>query len=56
MLLITEGADVNIPDSDGDTPLVSAMDNQMWDVSELLIQKDADIQIKSKNLAWYVYL
>ena len=30
MLLINHNADVNIPDADGDTPLVSALDNQLY--------------------------
>ena len=47
MLLIQAGANVNIPDSDGDTPLVSALDNQLWGVGELLVAKGAAVTVSS---------
>jgi ankyrin repeat protein len=51
LLLIDFGCDVTIGDSDGDTPLTSALDNQMYDVAALLVSKGADVSIRSKNLA-----
>ena len=47
VLLIQAGANVNIPDSDGDTPLVSALDNQLWGVGELLVAKGAAVTVSS---------
>jgi uncharacterized protein len=54
LLLIESGADVNIPDSDGDTPLVSAMDNQLWDVAECLISKGANITVSQSIIVMTV--
>jgi ankyrin repeat protein len=43
--------DVNICDAEGDTPLITALENDMLKVADMLIFAGADVQIKSKSIA-----
>ncbi|RKK66726.1 hypothetical protein BFJ69_g15146 [Fusarium oxysporum] len=48
-LLLDKGADVNIPDKDGWTPVFSASWNGYVEVVKLLLDKGADVNIPDKN-------
>ena len=50
-LLEIDGINVNTFDSAGDTPLISAMENELLSVAERLIAAGADVQVNSKSLA-----
>uniref|UniRef100_W5MM82 Fibronectin type III and ankyrin repeat domains 1 n=1 Tax=Lepisosteus oculatus TaxID=7918 RepID=W5MM82_LEPOC len=47
-LLISAGADVNVKDKDGKTPLMVAALNNHEDLVQLLLEKGADCQIKNE--------
>lgn len=51
--LIQKGADINIQDSDGNTPLFWAYGTQNHNAVEILKKAGADINIKNKNGASY---
>ena len=51
MRLLQAGASVNIPDVDGDTPLVCALENDLTDVAAACIAKGSKVDVESKNLA-----
>lgn len=42
--LLRHGADINLPDPDGVTPLILALMNIHWDMARALIQAGADVQ------------
>ena len=50
-LLSIEGVDVNICNADGETPLVTALENDMLKVAHELISMGADVGFKSKSVA-----
>ncbi len=47
--LINAGADINIIDSDGDTPLIYAVQRESVDIVRLLIDAGADINATNRN-------
>jgi len=47
--LIKRGANVNIKDKDGKTPLHIAVENNYEDIVKVLIQNNADVNIKDNN-------
>ena len=47
--LLEQGADINLADNDGWTPLYVACRNNSKDVAKLLIEHKADIGCKNKN-------
>jgi len=49
LLLMSSGAQVNVSDSDGITPLHMAVDQAQKDLIELLIQKGADVNARSND-------
>ena len=42
-VLLDAGADINLPDPDGMTPLISALLNVHWDAAQFLIGRGADV-------------
>ncbi len=46
---ISKGADVNIKNKDGKTPLHIAVENNYEDIVKLLLQKNADVNAKDNN-------
>ncbi|MFH1415362.1 MAG: ankyrin repeat domain-containing protein [Elusimicrobiota bacterium] len=48
-LLIESGADVNLCDIDGITPLVFAAHNNSFEVARLLLENGVDVNTKEKN-------
>jgi tetratricopeptide (TPR) repeat protein len=48
-LLISKGADVNVKNNDGFTPLILALSNGFKELSELLIAKGAEVNVKDNN-------
>jgi len=50
--LIKKGADVNVKDEDGWTPLHLACYNGRFDVAKLLIENGADVNIKEDGSSW----
>ena len=49
--LLEAGANVHIPDACGDTALVCALENEMYDVAAACIAKGAKVNVESKSLA-----
>ena len=49
-LLLPQGADVNGPDNDGDTPLHKAAYSGEREVAELLLAGKADVNAEESNL------
>jgi len=48
-LLVSSGADINVKDDKGNTPLHYAVEGGHMNVAELLIAKDADVNIRNKE-------
>ena len=48
-LLIDAGADVNRPDTNGQTPLMLAVNEQLSGLIELLIKAGADVNMQNKE-------
>ena len=48
-LLVENGADVNLKDDDGDTPLGNAVYNLAPEIVEYLLKKNADVKLKNKE-------
>ena len=46
-----QGLQVNSVDSAGETPLITALDNDMFSVAQRLIDAGANVNVKSKSLA-----
>ena len=48
-LLLDKGADVNISDCHGDTPLIHALDNGSYECVKLLLDKGADVNVRNND-------
>ena len=49
MLMEEEGADVNIPNNNGNTPLMIATRNGHTEIARMLIDRGADVNIPDNN-------
>lgn len=48
-ILLRSGADINIKNNEGETPLFVAVSSLRFDVAELLLEKDASVHITNKE-------
>ncbi len=46
--LADRGADLNVADEDGDTPLLFFLRNARWDAALVMLERGADLNVKSK--------